>query len=166
MYLNHKTYYTLNQALKEEFGEKIIKLSIDGGFTCPNRDGTIAKRGCLFCSEKGSGDFTSCADSITEQMEQQISLLSNKWNNAKYIAYFQSFTNTYANVKALKKKYDEALAFPNVVGLAIATRPDCLSKEILDLLESYSKQTFLWTANHSRKKRRPTSTRISPFNIR
>jgi len=81
MYLNHKTYYTLNQALKEEFGEKIIKLSIDGGFTCPNRDGTIAKRGCLFCSEKGSGDFTSCADSITEQMEQQISLLSNKWNN-------------------------------------------------------------------------------------
>lgn len=66
MYLNHKTYYTLNQALKEEFGEKIIKLSIDGGFTCPNRDGTIAKRGCLFCSEKGSGDFTSCADSITE----------------------------------------------------------------------------------------------------
>ena len=71
MYLNHKTYYTLNQALKEEFGEKIIKLSIDGGFTCPNRDGTIAKRGCLFCSEKGSGDFTSCADSITEQMEQR-----------------------------------------------------------------------------------------------
>ena len=144
MYLNHKTYYTLNQALKEEFGEKIIKLSIDGGFTCPNRDGTIAKRGCLFCSEKGSGDFTSCADSITEQMEQQISLLSNKWNNAKYIAYFQSFTNTYADVKALKKKYDEALAFPNVVGLAIATRPDCLSEEVLDLLESYSKQTFLW----------------------
>lgn len=144
MYLNHKTYYTLNQALKEEFGEKIIKLSIDGGFTCPNRDGTIAKRGCLFCSEKGSGDFTSCADSITEQMEQQISLLSNKWNNAKYIAYFQSFTNTYADVKELKKKYDEALAFPNVVGLAIATRPDCLSEEILDLLESYSKQTFLW----------------------
>ena len=144
MYLNHKTYYTLNQALKEEFGEKIIKLSIDGGFTCPNRDGTIAKRGCLFCSEKGSGDFTSCADSITEQMEQQISLLSNKWNNAKYIAYFQSFTNTYADVKELKKKYDEALAFPNVVGLAIATRPDCLSEEVLNLLESYSKQTFLW----------------------
>lgn len=144
MYLNHKTYYTLNQALKEEFGEKIIKLSIDGGFTCPNRDGTIANRGCLFCSEKGAGDFTSCADSITEQMKQQISLLSSKWPNAKYIAYFQSFTNTYADIDTLRKKYDEALSFPNVVGLAIATRPDCLSTAVLELLEIYSQKTFVW----------------------
>lgn len=143
-YLNHKAYYSLNQALKQEFQKKVIKLSIDGGFTCPNRDGTIARGGCIFCTDKGSGEFTSKGASITEQMQNQILLLSKKWSDAKYIAYFQNFTNTYAPVQRLRSLYDEALSFPNVVGLAIATRPDCLSGEVLNLLEEYSQKTFLW----------------------
>lgn len=145
--MNHsgrKLYYSLNEELKKEFQEKVIKLSIDGGFTCPNRDGTVAERGCIFCTDRGSGEFTFRDLSVTEQMKRQVVLLSQKWKNAKYIAYFQSFTNTYAPIETLKSLYDEALSFPNVVGLAIATRPDCLSDEVLDLLEEYSKKTYLW----------------------
>lgn len=143
-YWNNKAYYTLNQYLKERFHKKVIKLSLDGGFTCPNRDGTIGHRGCIFCGEEGAGEFTSDANSIHLQMKQQVDLLSEKWKNASYIAYFQSFTNTYAPANRLKSLYDEALSFPGTVGLAIATRPDCLSDEVLELLSSYHKKTFLW----------------------
>ncbi len=142
--MDNKPYLTLNQALKAQFGQKIIKLSIDGGFTCPNRDGTVGTRGCIFCGERGSGEFTSSGNTITEQMNKQIHLLAEKWPKAKYIAYFQNFTNTYAPIETLQKLYDEALAFPNVVGLAIATRPDCLSEEVLNLLATYAEKTFLW----------------------
>jgi len=139
-------FYSLNQFLRKRHGEKVIKLPIDGGFTCPNRDGLLSSSGCVFCSEKGSGDFIpSDRGTIPSQLEASIDILSNKWPNSnKYIAYFQSYSNTYAPVAVLKAKYEEALSFPNVVGLAIATRPDCLDNEIIEYLEILSHQTHLW----------------------
>lgn len=141
-----RRFYSLNEFLQERHGGKVIKLSLDGGFTCPNRDGKVAKGGCIFCSSRGSGDFTShIAPSITEQMKDSITLLSNKWPNVnKYMAYFQSYSNTYAPLWVLKAKYEEALNFPNVVGIAIATRPDCLSDEIIDYLAELNTRTHLW----------------------
>lgn len=140
-----KRYHTLNYELRKAFGEKVIKLSLDGGFTCPNRDGTVGYRGCIFCGEEGSGEFTSSrALSIEEQIKEQKSLLSNKWNTNKYIAYFQNFTNTYSTCEDLKDKYYKALSQEGIVGLAIATRPDCLSDRILDLLEEINEKTYLW----------------------
>lgn len=142
---NGDLYFSLNSYLKNKFECKVVKLSIDGGFSCPNRDGTIAYGGCIFCSENGSGEFAGDKHlSITQQMNDQIALLETKWPNSKYIAYFQNFTNTYDSAKNLRKKYDEALSFPNVVGLAIATRPDCLNEDILSLLQEYNSKTFLW----------------------
>lgn len=144
--MQNNRYYSLNEFLRNKHGEKILKLSIDAGFTCPNRDGKISTKGCLFCSERGSGDFTFYkAGTITKQLENATQLLAKKWGtDRKYIAYFQAFTNTYDSLEVLKQKYEEALAFPGVVGLAIATRPDCLSEEILDYLEELSQRTHLW----------------------
>ena len=144
--MQKQRYRTLNTFLREKHGTKVIKLSIDGGFTCPNRDGRISSKGCLFCSERGSGDFTfSDEHYITKQLSMTTGLLSVKWGNAtKYIAYFQAFTNTYAPLEELKQKYEEALAFPGVVGLAIATRPDCLTDEIIAYLGELSTRTHLW----------------------
>ena len=137
--------YTLNDFLKEKFNEKIYKVSLDGGFTCPNRDGKLSKGGCIFCSENGSGDFTSGRlKSIHTQIDEQIELVSNKYKGNKYIAYFQNFTNTYANVNYLRKIYEEALSHKNIVGLAIATRADCLEDHVLELLDELNKKTFLW----------------------
>lgn len=140
-----KRYNTLNEELKREFQGKVMKLSLDGGFTCPNRDGTIGTNGCIFCSDEGSGEFTgSRFVSIEEQVEQQKRLLSKKWKADKYIVYFQNFTNTYASVDKLRKLYYEAIKIEGVVGLAIATRPDCLDDDILDLLSELNKETYLW----------------------
>lgn len=140
-----KRYHTLNYELKKVFGKKVIKLSLDGGFTCPNRDGTVGCRGCIFCGEEGSGEFTSSrALSIEEQIEEQKRLLENKWNTDKYVAYFQNFTNTYSTYEDLKEKYYKALSQEGVVGLAIATRPDCLPDRVLDLLEEINQKTYLW----------------------
>ncbi len=131
-------YFPISQDLKTRFGGKIVKLSLDAGFTCPNRDGTKGFGGCSFCSPEGSGELSS-------DMRSQMTLLSPKWPAASgYLAYFQSHTNTYAPVDQLRALYLEALSYPNVVGIAIATRPDCLSQDVLDLLEELSKQTFLW----------------------
>jgi radical SAM protein (TIGR01212 family) len=142
---NGKRYHSLNSFLREKFGQKVFKISLDAGFSCPNRDGEISELGCIFCSERGSGDFAGNRQfSITEQFEDIKSIMNKKWKNGKYIAYFQAYTNTYADVSILKKKYDEALIQEDVVGMAIATRPDCLSDEVLDLLENYSKKTYLW----------------------
>ncbi len=142
---NHKRYHSLNYELRKIFGEKVFKLSLDGGFTCPNRDGTIGTKGCIFCSEQGSGEFAGAHQSdIRTQMTEQKELLSNKWTTGKYIAYFQNFTNTYASVDVLRVKFKEALAEPNIVGLAIATRPDCLPVEVLKLLEELNHETYLW----------------------
>ena len=130
-------FNTIATWLKNRFGCRIMKLSLDGGFTCPNRDGSKGTGGCLFCSEDGSGHYAST-------IPEQIELLSGKWPEGQYIAYFQSHTNTYAEPAVLRRLFDEALAWPGVVGLAVATRPDCLPPEILDLLDEYNKKTFLW----------------------
>ena len=130
-------YNAIGPWLKERFGERIIKLSLDGGFTCPNRDGTLGTGGCIFCSEDGSGSFAGT-------VEDQIKLLSRKWPDAKYIAYFQNHTNTYARPERLRELYDAALAHDGMKGLAIATRPDCLGQDVLELLSEYNKKTLLW----------------------
>lgn len=128
-------YYSLNQYLKDTFGEKIYKVALDGGFTCPNRDGTLDTRGCIFCSGMGSGDFAeNRKDSITEQIEKGKDRLAGKITDGKYIAYFQAFTNTYASVDELRRKYMEAVNHPDIVAISIATRPDCLPDEVVDLL--------------------------------
>jgi len=134
---DHQYFNSIGSYLKNKFGCKVIKLSLDAGFTCPNRDGTKGVGGCIFCSADGSGDFAS-------DIPGQIHLLSKKWSAGKYIVYFQSHTNTYAPVEILKEKYYEALEYPNVIGIAIATRPDCLSKDVLELLDELNKKTFLW----------------------
>ena len=134
-----------NDFLKEKFNEKIYKVSLDGDFTCPNRDGKVSRGGCIFCSENGSGDFTATKlKSIHAQIEEQIDLVSKKYKGDKYIAYFQNFTNTYAEVSYLRKIYQEALSHEKIVGLAIATRPDCLEDDVLELLAELNKKTFLW----------------------
>lgn len=146
MHSNTSHFYSLNSYLRSVHGEKVMKLSIDGGFTCPNRDGSKGFGGCIFCSSHGSGDFAGDAsENIHKQMKYNIDLLSKKWPNiTKYIAYFQSYSNTYASVPELMSKYDVALDFPNVVGLAIATRPDCLPPDTLDYLASLNQKTHLW----------------------
>ena len=145
MMWDDKRYHSLNYELKKVFGGKVAKLSLSGGFTCPNRDGTIGNRGCLFCSEEGSGEFAAPKYlSINEQIRQQKNFLSPKWKTNKYIAYFQNYTNTYSNLFDLKNKYKEAYESEGVVGLAIATRPDCLPYETIELLEEINKKTYLW----------------------
>lgn len=129
--------HTVSLDLKERFGRKVVKLSLDGGFTCPNRDGTAGTGGCLFCSDEGGSDFAS-------DIESQIALLSDKWPDSAYIAYFQNHTNTYAPVDVLREKYQQALALPEIRGLAIATRPDCLPPDVLDLLSELNRDHFLW----------------------
>lgn len=142
---NDKPYQSLNYYLQQLFHEKVIKIQIDAGFSCPNRDGTVGNTGCIFCSDRGSGDFAGCRTlSIKEQFQQGISLVQKKWPKAKYIIHFQAFTNTYAPIEVLKQKYDEALSLPNVVGLAIATRPDCLNNEVLNLLQEINQKTYLF----------------------
>lgn len=130
-------YNAIGPYLQKQFGCRIAKLGIDGGFTCPNRDGTKGTGGCIYCADDGGGHFAS---NIPHQME----LLSGKWPGSKYIAYFQSYSNTYAPVDVLRQKYEEALAFPDVVGLAIATRPDCLPPEVIELLSELNQKTYLW----------------------
>lgn len=134
-------YYSLNQYFRELFGEKVYKLSLNGGMTCPNRDGTIGTGGCIFCSEGGSGDFASSPSlSISEQIFSAKERLRNKNSGQKYIAYFQAFTNTYASCDYLRQIFEEALKPPNIVGLSIGTRPDCISDETLDLLSELNKE--------------------------
>ena len=143
---NGKRYHSLNYFLRNKFGEKIYKISLDGGFTCPNRDGKVAKGGCTFCSARGSGDFAgSRILSITEQFEDRKEMMEKKWKDGKYIAYFQAYTNTYAPVEELRKKYEEALAQKNVIALSIATRPDCLDDDVLDYLEELNKKIYTET---------------------
>lgn len=133
-------YTTLNNYLKERFGEKVYKIALNGGFTCPNRDGSIDTRGCIFCSKGGSGDFAESPDlTITEQIENGKKRLEKKIKNGKYIAYFQAFTNTYAPVERLKTIYEEAINHPDIVALSIGTRPDCLGDDVLALLDELNK---------------------------
>lgn len=138
---NKEKINSISSYLKEIFGIKTVKLSIDGGFTCPNRDGKAGFGGCSFCSASGSGDMASNLDNIHEQ----IVLLEDKWPKvSKFLAYFQSHTSTYAPVTELKVKYEKALSHEKIAGLVIATRPDCLPEDVLDLLSELNKKTFLW----------------------
>lgn len=138
-------YNSFHNYFYNKFNTKVLKLSIDAGFSCPNRDGTLGFDGCIYCSERGSGDFTFGDEySVLTQMKKQRTMLEQKWPDGVNIAFFQSFTNTYADIETLRKLYYEALSFENTVGLAIATRADCLSDEVLDLLSEINEKTFLW----------------------
>ena len=135
-------YNDLSSYLKKEFGSRLLKLSIDGGFSCPNRKN--GKKGCKFCSESGSGEFTTKRKSITEQLNAQIKFLKDKDKYNGYIAYFQSYTNTFLPVEELRKMYYEAINFPNVKVLSIATRADCFNEEIYNLLEELNEKIEVW----------------------
>lgn len=142
---NGKRYHSLNYFLRDKFGEKVFKISLDGGFTCPNRDGKISKGGCMFCSERGSGDYAGDRDlSISKQFNDVKVMMEHKWKGRKYIAYFQAYTNTYAPVDELRRKYEEALNQDGVVAIAIATRPDCLEDDVLELLDEINQKVYLW----------------------
>lgn len=133
-------YTTLNSYLKNKFGCKVYKLAIDGGFTCPNRDGTLGTRGCIFCSRGGSGEFAESKEkSVTQQIDDGKKRVEKKIKDGKYIAYFQAFTNTYAPVCKLKSLYTEAINHPDIVALSIGTRPDCLGDDVLELLDKMNK---------------------------
>lgn len=140
-----KPYHSLDYMLRERFGEKVYKVTLNGGMSCPNRDGKIGTRGCIFCSAGGSGDFAAdAALSITEQIESQISILSQKRPIQKYIAYFQAYTNTYAPIEYLEKIFTEAISHPKVVALSIGTRPDCLDEQTVELLSRLNQQKPVW----------------------
>lgn len=133
-------YTTLNSYLKNKFGCKVYKLAIDGGFTCPNRDGTLGTRGCIFCSRGGSGEFAESKEkSVTQQIDDGKKRVEKKIKDGKYIAYFQAFTNTYAPICKLKSLYTEAINHPDIVALSIGTRPDCLGDDVLELLDKMNK---------------------------
>lgn len=142
---NNRRFYSLNDFFKENFNEKIFKISLDGGFTCPNRDGKVGYGGCIFCSATGSGEFTGTREkTITEQIDEQLEFLKDKIGDKKVMAYFQNFTNTYADVEYLRKIYYEALNHPKVFGLCIGTRPDCIDENIIKLLKEINNFYFLW----------------------
>ena len=140
-----KPYYSFSTMLEERFGEKVYKVALNGGMTCPNRDGKIGHRGCIFCSEGGSGDFASSAQlSITDQINSQIAQISAKRPVQKYIAYFQAYTNTYAPTEYLEKIFTEAISHPKIVAISIGTRPDCLPDKTVALLERLNKIKPVW----------------------
>ena len=142
--LDNKRYHTLNYYYKNKFGIKIFKLSVNGGFTCPNIDGTKGYGGCIYCSKTGSGEFGGdIKKSLTEQIEEMKKIVNKKNIPCKYIGYFQARTNTYAKVDILKKKYEEVLACKDIIGLNIATRPDAISDECLEYLKELNKKTYL-----------------------
>lgn len=142
--LDNKRYHTLNYYLRNKFNSKVCKISLNAGFTCPNIDGTKGYGGCIYCSKSGSGEFGgNPSKSLVEQFNDVKEVLAKKWPNAKYIAYFQARTNTYAPLLVLKEKYESVLSIDNVIGLDIATRCDAISDDTLDYLEELSKRTFL-----------------------
>lgn len=140
-----KRFHTWNWEMRQTFGTKIFKVMLDAGFTCPNLDGTVAKGGCTFCSARGSGDFAGDRrlDLVT-QFNQVRDRQHRKWPKAKYIGYFQAYTNTYAPVAVLREYYETILKQPGVVGLSIATRPDCLPDDVVEYLAELNERTYLW----------------------
>ena len=141
---NNKRYHTLDYFYKQKFHSKVFKVSLNAGFTCPNKDGTKGYGGCIYCSKSGSGEFAGEKEKdLVTQFEDIKNILLKKWPHSKYIGYFQANTNTYAPIDILKEKYETILNLPNVVGLNIATRPDAISKECYDYLEELSQKTYL-----------------------
>ena len=144
-FLTDSRFRSLNDDLRERFGEKLYKLTLNGGCTCPNRDGTLGTRGCIFCSEGGSGEIAASPQlSIQEQIEDGKRRLAGKRPVKKYIAYFQAYTNTYAPVEHLRRVFTEAISCPEIAVLSIATRPDCLGEEVLELLEELNRRKPVW----------------------
>ncbi|BCJ86771.1 TIGR01212 family radical SAM protein [Effusibacillus dendaii] len=140
-----KRYHTWNHHLRQIFQEKVFKVPLDAGFTCPNRDGSKGTGGCTFCSAEGSGDFAGDRrDSLVDQFQTIRDRMHEKWPRAKYLGYFQAFTNTYAPAHQLREMYETVLAQEGVVGLSIATRPDCLPDDVVDLLSELNEKTYLW----------------------
>ena len=141
---SNKRYHTLDYFYKNKFKSKVFKVSLNGGFTCPNKDGKVGTRGCIYCSRTGSGEFAgNIKDNLLKQFDDVKEMMSKKWPNSKYIAYFQANTNTYAQLDVLKEKYETVYKLPNVVGLSIATRPDSIEDDVYDYLEKLSKETYL-----------------------
>ncbi|HEY9569519.1 MAG TPA: TIGR01212 family radical SAM protein [Metalysinibacillus sp.] len=140
-----KRYYTWNRFLRNEFGHKVFKVALDAGFDCPNRDGTVAFGGCTFCSAAGSGDFAgNRVDPIDVQFAEIKAKMQQKWKDGKTMAYFQAYTNTHAPLAELKEKFEAALAQEGVMGLSIATRPDCLPDDVVEYLAELNERTYLW----------------------
>lgn len=140
-----KKFHTWNYEMRQQFDSKVFKVMLDAGFTCPNRDGSIAKGGCTFCSARGSGDFAgSRRDDLVTQFNSIRDRQHQKWPEAKYIGYFQAYTNTYAPVETLREYFEVILEQPGVVGLSIATRPDCLPDDVIDYLAELNERTYLW----------------------
>lgn len=143
--IENKRYHTWNYYLRQKFGTKVFKVSINAGFTCPNIDGSISYGGCAYCSKDGSGDFAgNPRDNLVKQFKEIKEMMEKKWPQAKYIGYFQAFTNTYAPLEVLKEKYETILDQEGVIGLSISTRPDCIDDHILDYLDDLNKRTNLW----------------------
>lgn len=141
---SNKRYHTLDYFYKTKFNSKVCKISLNAGFTCPNKDGSKGKGGCIYCSKLGSGDFAGKPNkSLIEQFNEVKEIMNKKWNNTLYIGYFQANTNTYAPLEELKNKYEQILELDNVIGLNIATRPDAITDECLDYLEELSNRTYL-----------------------
>lgn len=142
----NKRYHSWNFALRQEFGEKIFKVPIDAGFDCPNRDGTVAKGGCTFCSVSGSGDMIVAPEApLPEQFDKEIAMMHKKWPQVdKYIVYFQNFTNTHAPVAVIRERFEQVLTLPGVVGISIGTRPDCLPEDVVDYLAELNQRFYLW----------------------
>jgi len=142
--LDNKRYYTLNCYYKRVFGCKVFKVSLNPGFTCPNKDGKVGTGGCIYCSPSGSGDFAgNTNDDLMTQFNKVKEVMLHKWPNGKYIAYFQANSNTYGDLDKLKSTYEQFLNVPGVIGISIATRPDCFTNELYDYLEDLNKKTFL-----------------------
>lgn len=141
--MEKERYLHLNKHLKDKFGERVLKICVDGSFTCPNRDGTKSKAGCIFCSEKGSGDHLLSTYSISNQVTNYFNSYKSERAN-KFIIYFQNFSNTYDTIENLKAKYDAALIDDRIVALAVATRPDCINEDVVKLLKSYSEKYYVF----------------------
>lgn len=142
----NKRYHSWNYALRQQFGEKIFKVPIDGGFDCPNRDGTVAHGGCTFCSVSGSGDMiVAPEDPLPIQFQKEIDMMHQKWPGvAQYIVYFQNFTNTHAPLAIIKERFEQVVNLPGVVGLSIGTRPDCLPDDVVEYLAELNERLYLW----------------------
>ncbi|WP_078550433.1 TIGR01212 family radical SAM protein [Litchfieldia alkalitelluris] len=142
---DNKRYHTWNYHLRQHFGHKVFKVALDGGFDCPNRDGTVAHGGCTFCSAAGSGDFAGDrADDLLTQFHTIKDKMHEKWKDGKYMAYFQAYTNTHAPVSELREKFESVLNQEGVVGISIATRPDCLPDDVVEYLAELNERTYLW----------------------
>jgi uncharacterized protein len=142
---NDRKYNDYNTYLKDMYGQRVQKITIDAGLTCPNRDGSLSRKGCIYCNNRGSGSGAFIkGQSISEQIDQGRRAMIRKYNAKLFLAYFQSYTNTYTSCENLKLMFDAALAYDDMVGMAIGTRPDCVDKEKIDLIESYAKNYLIW----------------------